>query len=138
MNERMLRAAPRACAEFMGAFLDEPAPGAVGPAGAAAGLGGRAVWLVWRDEGDATLWDLMQRREFPYNLEPLLLGRELRLPRGRKRRLASVKLVLQQLLEDLEAAHSTGIGAHVPVHTCTNACTHCSRYLLYPSDAAAQ
>lgn len=78
MNERMMRTSPLSCAEFLGAFLDSPsAP--VGPAGAAAGLGG-CVWLVWRDEGECTLYDMMRGRDWPFNLEPLLLERPLRLP----------------------------------------------------------
>jgi hypothetical protein len=72
MNERMSRAAPDACARFLGAFQ---APSATGPsAGKAVGgkapLGKRApvdddVWLVWADEGDATLSDLMTVRGGP-------------------------------------------------------------------------
>lgn len=111
MNERMMRHSPRCAAEFLGAFLDAPPAGAVGPAGAAVGLGGSSVWLVWRDEGENTLYDMMTKRDFPYNVERLLLGRELRLPKDKRRRLVMLKLVLQQLLEDLAAAHSTGIGA---------------------------
>jgi hypothetical protein len=68
------------------------------------------VWLVWRDEGENTLYDLMLKRDFPYCLEQLLLRRELRLPKDKRRRLVTLKLVMQQLLEDLEAAHATGIG----------------------------
>jgi hypothetical protein len=34
-----------------------------------------SVWLVWKYEGDFTLSDVMAKRDFPYNLEPLLLGR---------------------------------------------------------------
>jgi hypothetical protein len=60
MNERMTRNSPLSCAEFLGAFLDEPST-PVGPAGQAAGLGG-CVWLVWRDEGENTLYDMMRQR----------------------------------------------------------------------------
>lgn len=108
MNERMSRTSPASCAEFLGAFLDEPST-PVGPAGQAAGLGG-CVWLVWRDEGDFTLYDMMRQRDFPFNLEPVLLDRPLRLPQDKRRRLVSFKLVLAELLEALEAAHATGIG----------------------------
>lgn len=108
MNERMSRTAPLSCAEFLGAFLDTPAT-PVGPAGAAVGLGG-CVWLVWRDEGENTLWDMMKSRDFPFNLEPLLLERPLRLNKDKRRRLVTFKLVLAELLESLEAAHATGIG----------------------------
>jgi hypothetical protein len=34
-----------------------------------------SVYLVWRYEGDFTLADMMAKKEFPYNMEPLLLGR---------------------------------------------------------------
>lgn len=68
------------------------------------------MWLVWMDEGENTLYDLMTKRDFPYNLEPILLERELRLPRDKRRRLVTIKLVVRQLLEALEAAHATGIG----------------------------
>ncbi|KAF6258518.1 kinase-like domain-containing protein [Scenedesmus sp. NREL 46B-D3] len=110
MNERMTRASPSSCAEFLGGFLDTPEPGQkVGPAGAAVGLGGECVWLVWHDEGEFTLYDMMTKREFPYNVEPILLGRELRLPKNKRRRLVTLKLVMQQLLEALDTAHATGI-----------------------------
>ncbi|WIA41568.1 hypothetical protein OEZ86_008933 [Tetradesmus obliquus] len=110
MNERMSRTAPASCAQFLGGFLDTPEqPQKVGPAGAAVGLGGECVWLVWLDEGEFTLYDLMTKREFPYNLEPLLLGRELRLQKDKRRRLVTLKLVTQQLLENLDTAHATGI-----------------------------
>lgn len=107
MNERMSRTSPLSCAEFLGAFLDTPST-PVGQAGAAAGLGG-AVWLVWVDEGDFTLYDMMRQRDFPFNLEPILLDRPLRLPADKRRRLVTFRLVLAQLLESLEAAHATGI-----------------------------
>lgn len=32
---------------------------------------------MWKYEGDNTLYDLMQKRDFPYNAEPLLFGKEL-------------------------------------------------------------
>jgi len=67
MNERMVRASPTAAAEFVGAFEEgklEVQPRKKGV------LQGRQkpdasgadpnVWLVWKDEGDFTLWDLMQ------------------------------------------------------------------------------
>jgi hypothetical protein len=57
-----------------------------------------------------TLYDMMTKREFPYNVEPILLGRELRLPKDKRRRLVTLKLVMQQLLEALDTAHATGIG----------------------------
>jgi hypothetical protein len=47
-------------------------------------------------------------QDFPYNLEPLLLDRELRLPKGVQRKAVTIRLAFKQLLQALEAAHSTG------------------------------
>lgn len=52
---------------------------------------------VWQYEGDYTLWDLMQKKDFPYNMEPLLLGGELDLPKGPRRKALTIQLVLQQV-----------------------------------------
>jgi len=68
-----------------------------------------AIWLVWRDEGDRTLADLMAQREWPYSAEQVLLGRELRLPKGARRRAVTVRLAARQLLECIAACHSAGI-----------------------------
>jgi hypothetical protein len=57
-----------------------------------------------------TLYDMMTKREFPYNVETILLGRELRLQKDKRRRLVTLKLIMQQLLEALDTAHATGIG----------------------------
>jgi hypothetical protein len=50
MNERMMRHAPQAAAEFITAFSDGK------------GQVGDSTWLVWGYEGDYTLADLMQVR----------------------------------------------------------------------------
>lgn len=50
MNERMMRWAPEAAAEFITAFSD------------GAGQMGDSTWLVWGYEGDYTLADLMAVR----------------------------------------------------------------------------
>ena len=67
------------------------------------------LWLVWKYEGDYTLYDLLQQKEFPYNMEKYILGRELSIPKGPYRRLVSVKTAMQQILEALEICHSAGI-----------------------------
>lgn len=101
MNERMMRAGSSHIAKFVTAFTETAArPGSVQD---------KSVWLVWAYEGDFTLADLMQKPDFPYNMEPILLGRELRLARGARRRQATVKTILTQLLEALKALHATGI-----------------------------
>ncbi len=61
-----------------------------------AALQGFAGAQVWKYEGDSTLYDLMQRKDWPYNLEPLLFGKALDGPRTAERRLASLRLVMQQ------------------------------------------
>lgn len=39
----------------------------------------------------------MQKRDWPYNLEPILLGRELDLPKGPRRKLITLRIVMQQV-----------------------------------------
>lgn len=101
MNERMARIGGRHCAEFVTAF-DESSPSVGSPLD-------NAIWLVWKYEGDNTLWTLMEKKDFPYNLEPLLFKRELKLPKGARRKLITVRLALKQLLEALAACHNSGI-----------------------------
>ena len=55
------------------------------------------LWLVWQYEGDYTLYDLMQKKDWPYNLEPLLFGRELNLPKSPERRWLSLRTVMKQV-----------------------------------------
>jgi hypothetical protein len=52
---------------------------------------------VWQYEGDYTLYDLMQKKEWPYNLEPLIFGRELNLPKSPRRRWISLRIIMQQV-----------------------------------------
>ena len=52
---------------------------------------------MWQYEGDFTLYDLMQRKDWPYNLEPLLFGQSLDGPRTAQRRAASLRVVMQQV-----------------------------------------
>ncbi|KAK9816689.1 hypothetical protein WJX72_003731 [[Myrmecia] bisecta] len=97
MNERLMRAAPGCFADFITAFEEGD------------GKPDDPLWLIWQYEGDYTLYDLMQKKEWPYNLEPLLFGRELNLPKGPRRKAVSMQLVMQQLLTALAACHRTGI-----------------------------
>lgn len=100
MNERMLRVGGKHCAAFITAF-DETSPSVGSPLD-------NAIWLVWKYEGDNTLYNLMEKKEFPYNLEPLLLNRELKLPRGTRRKLVTIRMVMKQLVEALQACHNSG------------------------------
>ncbi|MCE3049546.1 hypothetical protein HAX54_045134 [Datura stramonium] len=56
MNERVRRACANSCADFLYGFLESSSKK------------GAEYWLLWRFEGEATLADLMQSREFPYNV----------------------------------------------------------------------
>lgn len=88
MNERLMRAAPRCFAQFITAFEDTDAK---------KGKSQEPLWLVWQYEGDYTLYDLMQKKDFPYNLEPLLLGRELDMPKGPRRKSITIQIVMEQV-----------------------------------------
>ena len=63
---------------------------------------------MWAYEGDCTLADLIQKRDFPTAAEPLLFGRPLNIPPGPERKAAVIRLILQQLLECLAACHAVG------------------------------
>ncbi len=52
MNERLMRAAPESCAQFLAAFEDEGPESPEGP----------QLTLVWKYEGDFTLYDVMQKK----------------------------------------------------------------------------
>jgi hypothetical protein len=66
MNERLTRACPQACAAFLTAYPDGPA------------RIGTPLVLVWKFEGKLSLFDALQARNFPLNIEEELLGRQLR------------------------------------------------------------
>lgn len=93
MNERLSRSKPGAVAEFIQAF-DE---------------GDDVLWLAWKYEGDFTLGELMNKPNFPYNLEPLLFRRELNVPKSPRRQQVVLQTVMGQLLENLRDLHSQGI-----------------------------
>ncbi|GMH32543.1 hypothetical protein BSKO_00377 [Bryopsis sp. KO-2023] len=99
MNERLMRAPGNICAEFITAFEE---------AGNDAD-DSNTLWLLWKYEGDFSLYDLMQKKEFPYNLEDALLGRQLTIPTGTFRKLVTIKLVMKQILAALERCHRSGI-----------------------------
>ena len=84
-----MRAAPGCFAEFITAFEAEET--------ASKNRGPEPLWLIWQYEGDYTLFDLMQKKDFPYNLEQPLLGRELDMPKGPQRKAVTISLVMQQV-----------------------------------------
>ena len=71
---------------------------------------------MWQYEGDFTLYDLMQKKEWPYNLEPLLFGRELDLPRGARRRWVTLRLVMKQVRARAACATCGARGAVLREH----------------------
>ncbi|CAN6359285.1 unnamed protein product [Urochloa humidicola] len=99
MNERVRRACASSCADFLYGFRESKAKG----------KGAEEYWLIWRFEGEVTLYDLMQSKEFPYNVETKILGDVQDLPKGIARENKIIQTVMRQLLFALDGLHSTGI-----------------------------
>ncbi|KAK3033675.1 hypothetical protein RJ639_034554, partial [Escallonia herrerae] len=97
MNERVRRACANSCADFVYGFLESSSKK------------GGEYWLIWRYEGEATLADLMQSKEFPYNVEAMILGEAQDLPKGLERENKIIQTIIRQLLFALDGLHSTGI-----------------------------
>ncbi|KAL3501657.1 hypothetical protein ACH5RR_036106 [Cinchona calisaya] len=97
MNERVRRACASSCADFVYGFLESSSKKRV------------EYWLIWRFEGEATLADLMQSKEFPYNVEAMILGEVGNLPKGIERENQIIQTIMRQLLFALDGLHSTGI-----------------------------
>ncbi|ESW25337.1 hypothetical protein PHAVU_003G027300 [Phaseolus vulgaris] len=98
MNERVRRACASSCADFVYGFLESSSKKSAAE-----------YWLIWRFEGDATLADLVQSREFPYNVETLILGEVQDLPKGLERENRIIQTIIRQILFALDGLHSTGI-----------------------------
>ncbi|URE17674.1 serine threonine-protein kinase [Musa troglodytarum] len=99
MNERVRRACTSSCADFLYGFLESKSKG----------RGGGEYWLIWRFEGEDTLADLVQSKEFPYNVEAKILGEVQDLPKGLERENKIIQTIMRQLLFALDGLHSTGI-----------------------------
>lgn len=97
MNERARRACSNSCANFVYGFLENSSKKT------------SEYWLIWRFEGEATLYDLMQSKDFPYNVEALILGQVQDLPKGIERENRIIQTILRQILFALDSLHSTGI-----------------------------
>ncbi|XP_042502662.1 serine/threonine-protein kinase STN7, chloroplastic isoform X2 [Macadamia integrifolia] len=97
MNERVRRACTNSCADFVYGFLENSSKK------------GGEYWLIWRFEGEATLTDLMLSKEFPYNVETMILGRVQDLPKGFERENRIIQTIMRQILFALDGLHSTGI-----------------------------
>ncbi|MQL76932.1 hypothetical protein Taro_009343 [Colocasia esculenta] len=98
MNERARRACANSCAYFLYGFRER-----------SKGKGGGEYWLVWQFEGEATLADLLLSKDFPYNVETMILGKVQNLPRGLERENKIIQTIMRQLLFALDGLHSTGI-----------------------------
>ncbi|XP_058775451.1 serine/threonine-protein kinase STN7, chloroplastic [Vicia villosa] len=97
MNERVRRACASSCADFVYGFLERSTKKTP------------EYWLIWQFEGESTLADLLQSRDFPYNVETLILGEVQDLPKGLERENRIIQTIIGQLLFALDGLHSTGI-----------------------------
>ncbi|KAK6133867.1 hypothetical protein DH2020_032417 [Rehmannia glutinosa] len=71
---------------------------------------GAEYWLIWKFEGEATLADLLQSKEFPYNVgRSNDSWRESGFAKGLERENRIIQTVMRQLLFALDGLHSTGI-----------------------------
>ncbi|CAM8986859.1 unnamed protein product [Rhodiola kirilowii] len=84
MNERVRRACANSCADFLYGFLETSSKN------------GSQYWLLWRFEGEDTLADLMQSKEFPYNVETMILGEVQDLPKGIERENKIIQTIMRQ------------------------------------------
>ncbi|XP_058107898.1 serine/threonine-protein kinase STN7, chloroplastic [Magnolia sinica] len=98
MNERVRRACANSCADFVYGFLESSSK-----------VKGGEYWLIWRFEGEETLADLMLSKEFPYNVETMILGEVQNLSKGLDRENKIIQTIMRQLLFALDGLHSTGI-----------------------------
>lgn len=97
MNERVRRACGNSCADFIYGFLESSSKKE------------GEYWLIWRFEGETTLANLLLSREFPYNVETMILGEVQDLPKGLERENRIIQTIMRQLLFALDGLHSTGI-----------------------------
>ncbi|CAI5997478.1 unnamed protein product [Closterium sp. NIES-65] len=69
MNERVRRACPQACADFVDGFVEVRWKGEEGGREGTEKTKTRDnFWIVWRFEGNATFADVLQDENFPYNV----------------------------------------------------------------------
>ena len=102
MNERLQVACPGACADFVSAFEGPPVKKGDDP----------SLWLVWKFEGKKTLFQLMQEKDWPYNVERNIFKDGVApgdLPEGPKRKAVIIAKILDQICDALSRVHGTGI-----------------------------
>lgn len=98
MNERVRRACSKACADYIHGFLEKSQKGK-----------GEEYWLVWHYEGSTTLSDLMSSKDFPYNVERMILDKEVDEPKSLERERRIIQTIMKQVLSALQGLHLTGI-----------------------------
>ncbi|XP_020584407.1 serine/threonine-protein kinase STN8, chloroplastic [Phalaenopsis equestris] len=100
-NYRVSRAAPKSCAEFLGSFVADRTRLEFTKGG---------KWLVWKFEGDRTLANYLNGRNFPFNIESVMFGRILEgLNNPIKRSALIIKQIMRQIITSLKRIHDTGI-----------------------------
>lgn len=71
--------------------------------------GGDLLWLIWRYEGDYTLFNLLQKRDWPYNAEALMRGSgQPSQNRSVRRKAAIIRTMMKGVLQGLSACHANG------------------------------
>ena len=134
-NQRLMRACPNAIAKYQGAFYAPkekrkklPSEGSIWKRAANAAAAARdaaldsgsgvddeeLLWIVWKFEGSQSLAQLMEDKEFPYNIEPFLFKANGGVaiegePRGVARKTKIISTIFGQILDNLSSAHATGI-----------------------------
>ncbi|XP_078445621.1 serine/Threonine kinase domain protein [Wolffia australiana] len=98
MNERVRRACAGSCPDFVYGFLES-----------SKGKSGDEYWLIWQYEGESTLADLLSSKEFPYNVETMILGQAQNQAKGVERENKIIQTIMRQLLFAIDGLHSTGI-----------------------------
>ena len=125
-NSRLMRACPDAIASYRGAFYGPKdgktktlaTEGSIWKRAKKAAIGSddeeELLWIVWKYEGSDTLANLMNDKDFPYNVEPFLFKNQGGIaiegePRGTRRKAKIISTIFGQILENLSKAHATGI-----------------------------
>lgn len=123
-NSRLQRACPDAIASYCGAFYGPKnfkgrnviKDGSIWKRALNSRAGQEEeedpLWIVWKFEGSDTLFKLMNDKDFPYNVEPYLFKSGVAIdgePKGTKRKAKIISTIFGQILENLSAAHGTGI-----------------------------
>ena len=125
-NSRLMRACPDAIASYRGALYG-PKDGKTKTLATEGSIWKRAkkaaigsddeedlLWIVWKYEGSDTLANLMNDKDFPYNVEPFLFKNQGGIaiegdapPAARRKPAKIISTIFRQICENLSAAHAT-------------------------------